>query len=417
MGGYRPLKTVTVQVRNDHLEVLARTKPMTAMAELIWNAFDAEATEVRVEFIENELQGLETIRIIDNGHGLRATEATLAFQNLGGSWKREGQLSPTKKRALHGKFGKGRFRAFTMGSHVAWNATYREDNELKQVTIQGEVESLGQFQISEAEAAFADHTGMVVNIENPPMNASLLRGGKATQEVTDIFALYLKHYPDTKLVYDGTPIDAENSQLHESDYTLEELVMENGERVNAQLTIVEWDIPGKRGVYFCDQQGFMLHNALPRLHFRGFSYTAYIKSAHLATLDREGMLQAGELSGDVRQILDTARAQLRQHFALREAELALDALTQWKAQGLYPYEGESNTEEEDNERRIFDIYATHLNQIFPDFKGSPTRSKRLMLLLLQELVKTEPTRVARVLDNLVDFPEEKEEAILELVQS
>ncbi len=411
------MKTVTVQVRNDHLEVLARTKPMSAMAELIWNAFDAEATEVRVEFIENELQGLECIRIIDNGHGLRATEATLAFQNLGGSWKREGQLSPSKKRTLHGKFGKGRFRAFTMGTRVNWNATYLEDNELKQITIKGQAETLGQFQLSDAEPAFAEHTGMVVNIENPPLNANLLRGGKANQEITDIFALYLKHYPDTKLVYDGVPVDAENAQLHLTDYSLDPMVMENGEQVQSELTIVEWNIPGKRGVYFCDAAGFMLHNALPRLHFRGFSYTAYLKSAHLATLDREGMLQAGELSADVRQILDAARAKLREHFALREAELAQDALTQWQNQGLYPYEGKPVTDEDSNERRIFDIYATHLNQIFPDFKASPVRSKRLMLLLLQELVKTEPTRVARVLDNLVDFPEDKEEAILELVQS
>ena len=48
------MKTITVQVKEDHLEQLARSKPMAAMAELIWNALDAEASEVRVEFVENE---------------------------------------------------------------------------------------------------------------------------------------------------------------------------------------------------------------------------------------------------------------------------------------------------------------------------------------------------------------------------
>jgi hypothetical protein len=39
------------------------------------------------------------------------------------------------------------------------------------------------------------------------------------------------------------------------------------------------------------------------------------------------------------------------------------------------------------------------------------------LQLIQELVHCQPTRVARILDGVVDFPEIKELAILELVQA
>ena len=67
------MKRITVEVREDHLENLAQTKPILALAELIWNALDAEATETRVEFVENEMQGLETIRVVDNGHGLHSS--------------------------------------------------------------------------------------------------------------------------------------------------------------------------------------------------------------------------------------------------------------------------------------------------------------------------------------------------------
>ncbi|HOC71008.1 MAG TPA: ATP-binding protein, partial [Candidatus Hydrogenedentes bacterium] len=84
------MKRITVEVREDHLENLAQTKPILAMAELIWNALDAEATEVRVEFLENDLQGLEAIHVADNGHGLHYEDTFLVFRNLGGSWKRGG---------------------------------------------------------------------------------------------------------------------------------------------------------------------------------------------------------------------------------------------------------------------------------------------------------------------------------------
>jgi len=57
------VKRITVEVREDHLENLAQTKPILALAELIWNALDAEATEIRIEFEENDLQGLDAIRV------------------------------------------------------------------------------------------------------------------------------------------------------------------------------------------------------------------------------------------------------------------------------------------------------------------------------------------------------------------
>jgi hypothetical protein len=409
------VKKVTVQVQDDHLETLAKTKPVNAMSELIWNALDADATEVRVTFEENELGGLERINIIDNGHGLYYDDAFIVFQNLGGSWKRKGLRTGAHQRVMHGKFGKGRFRAFSLGNRVSWNTVYDEGGgHHYQYSVQGQAENLGEFNVTDRRGVDAG-PGMHVEITHVPETANLLRGVKAVQEITDVFALYLRQYPGVKIVYDAVPLDPANAEECYTDYTLDEMVMQNGERVQIDLTVVEWNLPGKRGVYFCDEKGFMLHPAMPRLHFRGFSYTAYVKSKHIDTLNREGLLQAEELSDDVRQILDAARAKLREHFTMREAELARDTIEAWQEVGLYPYEVPARTDDEQNERRIFDIYATHLDHIFRDFRESSPKHKRLTLALIRELVRAEPTRVARILDELVTFPEDKEEQILELV--
>ncbi|HPO30347.1 MAG TPA: ATP-binding protein, partial [Candidatus Hydrogenedentes bacterium] len=87
------MKTIRVEVRDDHLETLARTRPMPALAELVWNALDAEATRVTVIFTENTLGGIERVEVRDNGHGLSHEEAVAAFGNLGGSWKRMSRRS------------------------------------------------------------------------------------------------------------------------------------------------------------------------------------------------------------------------------------------------------------------------------------------------------------------------------------
>lgn len=408
------MKVITVEVREDHLENLAQTKPMAALAELIWNALDAEATETRVEFVENELQGLETIRIIDNGHGLHYDDAFLVFKNLGGSWKRGGNRTQERRRVLHGKFGKGRFRAFSLGNHVRWHSVYRDGAERYSFTLSGDASSLGEFQVQDRKGKVEEPTGMTVEITQVNETANLLRGVKAMEEVTNIFALYLRQYPDTRIIYDGTPLDTANAESRFTSYPLAPMVMENGEQVTCTMDVVEWNRSGKRGVVLCDENGFMRINALPRLYFRGFSYTAYVKSEHIAMLDGEGLLDAGELYPDLRQILDAARAKLREHFALREAEEAQDLLEYWKETGMYPYAEPARNELEANERRIFDIYATHLDRIFTDFSGGSPRMKRLVLRMVQELVHADPVRVAAILDELLSFPEEIEEKILKL---
>ena len=408
------MKTITVEVHEDHLETLSRTKPMSALAELIWNALDAEATEIRVEFEDNEMGGVETLRVTDNGIGLHYDDAFIVFRNLGGSWKRTGLRSHRRKRMLHGKYGRGRFRAFSLGNHVEWKTVYEEAGDRYTYSITGRAATLGQFEIGDARGANASPAGMLVTISALSPGIDLLRGVKALEEVTDIFAPYMRQYPDVKIIYDKVPLDPVNAERACRDYLMPELVMQNGERASAALTVVEWNTPGKRGVYLCDGNGFMLHHALPRLYFRGFSYSAYLKSDYVAELDEQGLLQLEELSPDVRQLLDATRARLREHFTLREAERAKDTLTEWRHAGLYPYENAPVSSAEENERRIFEIYATHLNQIFPDFAESGMRNKRLVLRLVQELIRSEPTRMARVLDELVDFPEDKEQQILEL---
>jgi hypothetical protein len=54
-----------VKVDPDHLQKLARpSQQVAAVAELIWNALDADASNVFVEFQRNELDGIETIYLL-----------------------------------------------------------------------------------------------------------------------------------------------------------------------------------------------------------------------------------------------------------------------------------------------------------------------------------------------------------------
>ncbi len=55
------MKELSVKVQSDYLErVVAGKNPVLAIAELIWNSLDAEATHVEVKF-ESNTMGAETV--------------------------------------------------------------------------------------------------------------------------------------------------------------------------------------------------------------------------------------------------------------------------------------------------------------------------------------------------------------------
>ncbi|HOQ32522.1 MAG TPA: ATP-binding protein [Candidatus Hydrogenedens sp.] len=412
------MRTIHIQVKEDHLETIGKTRPLNAIVELIWNALDAEAKQVQVRFIENELSGLDYIDIIDDGNGLQFEEALISFSNLGGSWKRGEYVTPNEKRILHGKYGKGRFRAFSLGNKVSWKSIYRDGNNLYCFYIKGDIENLSVFEVSEPEPVteYENSTGMYVRIALPNDNTSLIRGVLALEEITDIFAPYLMQYPNVKIIYDGISIDPQNVQKTQYEYPYHDIVVPSGKTINATLTIVEWNTSGRRGLLFCDENGFARFIPFPRLHFRGFSYTAYFKSEYIKLLDQQGLLQADELCEDVRFLTQYCKKRLREHFILREAEKTQLMIEEWKDDGIYPITPEDMSNPEKSiSIKIFDIYATHLFQMVRELNDAPQLIQKLTLKLLYTLIQTDSNKVAHILNEIISLPEDKETEIQRLL--
>src|SRR5580658_1861430 len=95
-------KTITVGIAEDAIEQISRVALDKALEELIWNALDAEATKVIVDFHLNSMDGIEKVIVSDNGHGLPYEEAEAIFKQIGGSPKKTRRRSPNLDRPYHG---------------------------------------------------------------------------------------------------------------------------------------------------------------------------------------------------------------------------------------------------------------------------------------------------------------------------
>lgn len=405
-------KTVEIQVQNDHLERLATARrPVLAVAELIWNAVDADAVRVDIALVDDALGELTAIEVADNGHGIPFADAESLFSRLGGSWKRGGKRSRQKGRLLHGQEGQGRFRALGLGRVVDWRVVYAGDSGLQQFRISMVKDTLRRVQIEdEVPAPSGARQGVTVTVSELERDFRSLRTEGATQELAQILALYLRQYPEVKVHFDNTLIDPASAVDHDQIYALPDIEAD-GQSFPANLEIVEWRMQAERRLFFCDEAGFPLDSTTPGIQAPGFSFTAYLKSDYFAKLLSENRLEIANLDAPTAKTIDAAKNIMRDHFRTRASEKASGLVERWQQEQIYPYEGQPTTDLEKAERQVFNVVALNVNHFLPDFEESDDKSKRFQLRLLRHAIENAPDDLAKILTEVLDLPQEKREEL------
>lgn len=414
-------KLIHVQAQTDHLESLAKGKPIKALAELIWNALDADADRVRITITDNELGNPTRIEIADNGSGISLSDAERAFGNLGGSWKRAQKVTERAQKKMHGRDGKGRFKAFALGQLASWDTVYLDDSDAAQhLVINGRSDRLSDFEMTEVKPAPAARgRGTTVRIDNLGEHAGALSiAGSGSRQLAETFALYLRNYPATDIVYRGERIDPQIVQKAHRTIPLNHLTTADGNQYSAHLDIVEWTFNKKeRRICLCDAAGFSLHEVEAGIRPGGeFNFTAYIRSDYISLLHQENTLGLEELNLDLRRLVDDARGQLRAHFRKRKAESASELVQQWKNEGVYPFSGDAQDEVEKARREVFDICALSVHQYLDSFKDAQHKDKKFTLRMLKTALDENPESLKRILTDVLDLPKEKQNELADLLQ-
>jgi hypothetical protein len=405
-----PVKTFSVEVQDDHLNRISQVrKPVLAVAELIWNAVDADADHVSVFLEDDHLgDGIGAIQVVDDGHGIPHADAEGLFSRLGGSWKGGGRLSRQKRRILHGKDGEGRFRAFSLGRVVDWSVRYDAGNEIRQYGISMIKDRLKHGELKPEEpAANGNKPGVTVRISELDTYPRSLRSPSAPDELAQIFALYLRQYPDIRVLYNGTRVDPSSAEDHVQSYTLPNIVTPEGENFSTALEIVEWKMRTERRLYFCDAKGFPLDDTVPGIHAPGFDFTAYLKSDYFAKLAAENRLVAS-LDPPTEAALASAKDALRDHFRRRASEKSAGLVEEWRREDVYPYSGEPVGMVEEAERQVFNVVALNVNHYLPSFQEADEKTKKLQLHLLRHAIEHAPGSLSKILSEVLDLPADKQ---------
>ena len=410
---------IHVTAKRDFIETLVAAKPIAALSEVIWNGFDAESDEVQV-FVElNDMDGVAAVKVRDSGYGIDPGKIEALFGGLGESWKKAKYKQGG--RALHGKNGKGRFKAFALGERVQWKTVYMDANTGKRYSYQivGHLNSLDDFDVSEPkEVDLMEQTGTEVSIHNIRHDFKSLRDGTALMELAKVYAAYLTEYPNLRLTFDGEMVEPKAAQLQTTDIRLESFKTEDGRTVPVTLSVIEWKVQTERVLHLCDPSGVALH-ALPvgpQVRAPGFEFTAYIKSEIFRELDKSNSLVLADLHPDVQLVMGSAKSKLKAHFRKRLAENQSEVIQKWKEEKIYPFEDKTHLDPvEAAERQVFDILAVNVQSYLPSFEEADHKSRKFTFQLLAHAVRENPDSVQTIISEVLGLKRTEQDDLAELL--
>jgi hypothetical protein len=408
-------RVLNVQVQEDFVEKLAAARPAQALAELIWNGLDAEATEVRVESELGPL-GQTAIRVTDNGHGMPYEEVEALFANIGGSWKRSSERSKNGKRMLHGKEGRGRFRALALGRVAEWNVIAPSpDGNNVQYKITLIIDSARSVRIGKPHSLPPNaQTGVEVKIIEPYKDWQLSAPG-LIQELCEIYALYLTDYPTARIDVAGSRLDPSTLIQLRKTFTLP-AIPDGDKALNTTLEVVEWKTRTERMLYLCSTDGFPLHRIAPSIQAPGFEFSAYLRSEYVEQLHAAGVLDLAEMDTRLLASVNEAREELRKHFRARAIENAKTLLDAWKDERVYPYNDEPTNAVQAAERKVFDIVAVNVASSLPEFQSVDAKNRRFQLRMLRQAIERSPEELQLIVGEVLGLPKKKQKELARLLQ-
>lgn len=145
----------TAQITNEGIKKHFKTmEPHRAIFEYVWNGFDAKAHNVNIKLNRNELGGLESISIIDDGDGIDLSNLSNSFQKFNESNKKDDE-------DMHGSHGRGRLAFHKLANEAVWYTKWQGKDAKISITAD----------------AISKYEGEIIPIEHQLKQLSNLKSG------------------------------------------------------------------------------------------------------------------------------------------------------------------------------------------------------------------------------------------------
>lgn len=272
-------------------KVLRNYTEKQALAEYIWNGFDARADTIEINFNANPLGFIDQLEVADNGYGID-------FDNLGSKFnpfyesEKALQLAVNRnKSVMHGKNGVGRLTFFRLANDAEWITTFKKGNKFVSGKIGISVSSLNSYQSGVFEQAIQEQTGTSVKFYNLKINEEYL-----LQEIIPYLKaefcwfLELNKQKNYQIIINGTALAYADQIL---DYQDDIELRYNDTNTTFRLKFVQWKASLHKELskaYFINEKFEEVHKEYTTLNKKADEYyhSIYIESEFFTEFDFSG---------------------------------------------------------------------------------------------------------------------------------
>lgn len=410
--------------------ILGRYKPEEAIAEFIWNGFDAHANEVRIDFGEPDaFGGLAKIVISDNGYGIPQDGLDRKFKPFFDSEKAERNIDSKHHSLTHGKNGVGRLTFFTFANKATWTTCYKRGSDTFEYDISISSKNLENYEGSNTALKKVDkcNKGTRVVFEGIRDVTKDQATGKINDYLKQEFGWFLELFKSrgVSIKIDGEELNYE-SIVEDRDTTK---FTHKGTGATFDVSFIRW----KRGLskeyskfYLIDSENNEKWKDTTKLNRKGdsFFHSVFAKSSFFD----EFIYNEKQKEGEVTLIGKTKNDEEYKFFEeeltnyLRKKrkpflkEFADRLVDEYEKNGVIP---EAKTEWDQVRKAQLEDVVRELYQVQPKIFGASSleQKKTFVRFLDTLLVSDERDQILKIVSEIVDLDFNERKDLLTLLQS
>jgi hypothetical protein len=419
--------SVSVNITSKGIQkVLKNYNEKQAIAEYIWNGFDANADTIKIDYVANALGHLESLDIADNGYGIDFDRLQKKFDPFFESEKAIQVITPKHTSKMHGRNGVGRLTFFTFAHNATWRTTYQAENGFRHGEIYISTGGLNSYNHDFSALPTANgNTGTVVSFSN-------LRIGQQDLEETVLpflinefcWFIELNKHKNYSVIVNGTALNFSDNIKSLEEFNL----FYPDTAVNFKIKYVHWkdNLHRELSKYYFLAGGEEVYKDYTTLNKKSDDYfhSVYIDSDFFRDFDFKSFENEGQVA-----IFGAAKSSPEYRFLIKE-------LTEYLKSKRKPFLKEYANrlidayEQED----IFPVYVTErekqqrkpelINLIKAIYEAEPklfgslnTGQKRTLVRLMDLLlVSNQRDQIFELFNGMIELEAEEKEELSSLVK-
>jgi hypothetical protein len=379
-------------VAEEHLGSQKYTTIPRAVGELVANAFDARASEVRIDVALNELGGVDRLVVQDDGVGMNSGVLESRFVRVG--------VRPTEKNdaVRLGRFGVGRLAVHRIGTVSEWVTTARHDGKLVRSTFRLQKGETGPLRVRR-ESLDTGKTGTTITVYNL-LDSEAPTGVALAGDLLGQFCAYLLANPARKLFVNGEPIDV----LALVEQRERELVDANGTEATVDHLLLKKSVEASRfpqqvifsgkGRTVATQQP----ERTPSSNYLGIVECAYLDQ--IVSSNRESLIEMDGTFARLKQAVAERVELYRQRLQAEDRKRFIDRA---REEDYYPFRAATSDPITTVKQAVYDAMLEGINQ-HANIEGLTRKQKTVIFRLLNRAMANE--NLVEVLDEVASLTDD-----------